>query len=70
MSDKIGFPFIWAMTSKLPKQGKVRTDVKVQGGFCQVAGLFFIEVRVSQMLGKGARTGYLRNPALNAGRLV
>ena len=68
VSDKISFP-IWATSPKMPKQGKVRTDVKARGGFCQVAGLFFIEVRVSQMLDEGARTRHFRNPALMVGRV-
>lgn len=46
----------------MPKQDKVRTDVMVERGFCQVAGLFFNDVRVSQILGKGASTKILRKP--------
>lgn len=53
----------------MPKQSKVRTDAKVRGGFCQVAGLFFIEVSVLQVPGKGASTEILQKPCTGCGKI-
>lgn len=43
--------------------------MKAPGGFCQVAGLFFIEVSVLQMLGKGASTEIPQKPCTECGKI-